>query len=856
MNALVSASGSPISFPNKFLKQEGTSMQFVTTACRISMVLGVVLAPVALAQSADPNQATSAADGLEEVIVTARGRKEDLQDVPLTIAVLSAEDIRSSLIRDSRDLSQIAPNLTIYSGSGRADATALVVRGLSPSTSDERYQGLSTFVDGVFVSGQVTGLEFGDLDRVEVIYGPQSVKFGRATYSGAINYVTRSPESDELVTRMRVGLSSHGSGSDNSYRFGGALEFPLAPQRAWLSIFANRGVVGSRVADAHTGGPVGEEKTSSYGATLFARVTERATIKARATYDIDDDSVGLLYVAQPTDWGTSAPGEFAYTGIVAGMAATGRWIDGAIPDPRLGLTGQDVSIVTAPDPRTRDASYQNTGGRHRERTLVSLQANVTLPGGTELTYLGSVYDQSYWIFEDFFYRSRGQDPVFAPLGRSLAANFAASNVLGVKETFKNLSHQLRLTSAADRRLRWAAGLYYFAEDNANYTGAHIGRTAVSISPTTYAATGPFAAFANQINLDGYTRGLETIENSAVFAGVDYDFTDRLTASIEARYSEEKVGYEACTSCITINVADRHERESQLDPRVIVEFAFSDAVKGYVQYAAGVKSGRFNTQLSQNYLFAPPEKLDAFELGLKSAFFGNLLRINSAVFFQNIDKQQLLGTYPNPACTPLPNSAVGCVEPSVLRTFTAASTAGDSEIYGFDLQARWRATDRLTFDLTGGYAHHEWKRQLVLQSGLSDVLLFPAGQTLVGRTTINTPRVTASASAEYNLALGSNGWNLALRGAANYTGKKFIDQANIAYIDSVTRLNARAELQSPDRDLRLAVYARDLTDERTALGAGITGTSGCNFPEPGGIQRCYIVGLPRGRELGIDLTYQF
>ncbi len=820
----------------------------------------LTMAPLAMAQTpvTAPVDASDVDGGkLEEVLVTARGRAEDLQEVPLSIAVFTSEDIAANGLNDIRDLAKVAPNLVVYSGSGRADATALVVRGLSPSTSDERYQGLSTFIDGLYVSGQVTGLDFGDVEQVEVIYGPQSVKFGRATYSGAINYITRTPSGDELRSRVRAGISTHGSDSELSYRVGGSIEMPLKSDVAWLSLYANKARVGSRYDDAETGGPVGEERTVSVGATLFAKLGESTTMRLRFTNDLDDDSVGMLYTAQPTDWGPNPPGQYLYNGVVAGMAVTGRWINGAIPDPIPGLTGQNVNLVATIDPRTVDPGYPNSGGRERERRMLSLQLARELGNGWEASYNGALYEQQYWAYEDFLYRSRTKDPIFAPLGRSLAANFSPANVIGFKEEFRNVTHQLRLASSADQRLRWSAGLYYFKEDNRNYTGANIGRTAVQISAALFAATGPYAQFANVVNPDGRTRGFEAIANQAVFAGIEYDVTDRLTASLEGRYAEEEVRYGACPFCGTINLVNRSETDTTFDPRVILKYAFTDAVNGYLQFATGVKSGRYNTNIAQNYLFAPPEELDAYELGLKSTLFDDQLRLNAAVFWQTIDNQQLLGTFVNPRCTPLPGSATACVEPSELRNFNAATSAGNSEIYGFDLQARWRATDRLTLSGSGGYSHHEWTDQFLLTSGLADVLLFAPGESLVGNTTINTPRVTGALAVDYVMPIGGEGrFDLALRADAVHTGKKYIDQPNIAYIDAVTRLNLRAALQRDDGSLSIATYVRDVTDEPTQLGAGISGTSACSFVEPGGIQRCNLATVPRGREVGLELNYRF
>ena len=112
-----------------------------------------LLASAALIATSPLSMAFAQRAAIEEIVVTAKQREESLQEIPLPITAFTALDLQKRSILDVRDLARFTPSFNYYSGTGRADPTALVVRGLSPNTSDERFQGLSIFVDGIFQSG-------------------------------------------------------------------------------------------------------------------------------------------------------------------------------------------------------------------------------------------------------------------------------------------------------------------------------------------------------------------------------------------------------------------------------------------------------------------------------------------------------------------------------------------------------------------------------------------------------------------------------------------------------------------------------------------------------------------------------
>ncbi len=823
----------------------------------LSVAVGMLLIAGGDRASAQGPAVRDAEVALQEVVVTAKGRVEDVQDVPLAITVVSAEQILQRTIQDARDLVNFAPSITFYSGSGRADLTALVVRGLSPQTSDERYQGLSFFVDGIAISGQLAGLDLSQVERVEIIKGPQSAKFGRATYSGAVDYVTRTPRPDSFEAAVRMRVSDHGDDSDISKVGTARLALPVVDDRLWLALNGVYSDIGGRARNAGTDpNKLGEEKTRAIGVTLFSQLSDNATLKLRYTLDKERDTPSLLTNSQPTDWlAAGASNLFTVTnpnpvvalcGTTCGQAGS-LWIRGEVAQIPLGLVGTDVGAIWAFTPR----DFISGGGRRREREFVSALYANEFANGWEISYRGGWFDQTYWALEDFRGRARFNDPTFGPLGISGAPKSTAF-LIAFQESFKNTSHQLRLKSADDARLRWMIGAYYFEEDNLNSQWVRANPATPATAPITSIADITFRR----------TRGLEWFDNRAVFGELAYDVTDKLTLTAEGSYQREVLGYDACTTCGTVNPIDRRFTEKDFLPRVTAEYQWSDDVLTYAYWSRGTKSGRVNTSAGAfNFAYRVPEELDNIELGVKTRLRDGRAILNASIFQQDVKNQQLLTAIVNPACTTDPMGVVTC-PPGLFPTLTGLVTAGDSEIWGAEVQAAFALTENWRIDGALGYARHKFVDDIgPFPAGGSDPFLFAPGETLKGKTSINSPRVTGNLGVAYERAVRDGAWTLSARADAIHTGKKYVDIANVAYIGAVTRINLRAGLSDRDQRWDAALFVRDLTDEQTALGAGLTGSSSCYFREPPTgtqvvSQRCLSLSVPRGREIGIEFGFNF
>jgi outer membrane receptor protein involved in Fe transport len=210
------------------------------------------LPSVAQAQDAAANPSVAGSDSPDvEILVTARKREENLQDVPLSITAVTAETIEEQGLRSIVDIANITPGLSYRPGFGR-NSDRPVIRGQS---NIQGQPNVAFFIDGIFVTGSLTSFNLDNLERVEVIKGPQAALFGRATFAGAINYITRKPDNEfrgkASVTLVRTGYptstrtfparssptGSSPKSTDASISSGGSMPTPSIRATRWAGAF-------------------------------------------------------------------------------------------------------------------------------------------------------------------------------------------------------------------------------------------------------------------------------------------------------------------------------------------------------------------------------------------------------------------------------------------------------------------------------------------------------------------------------------------------------------------------------------------------------------------------------------------
>lgn len=782
---------------------------------------------------------------LEEIIVTAKQREQNLQEVPLSISVFSDKTLEELNILDPRDLALFTPNFNLASGSGRGDPSAVAIRGVAPNTSDERFQGVNFFVDGVPLSGQISGIDLTQLERVEIIKGPQSAQFGRATYSGAVNYITKKPIVDKLEGSMRLRFGSNANADEKNHYVGGRVSFPVVQDKLWASLNANQQLMGSLAPNVTVPSTAtSREETTSWGAVLHGKPTENWDFTLRIAHDDEDDSIASVHKFHPREF-TGAINSIDIDGA-AGSRTT--MLPSTLPDPVIGLRGGDP---------TSDIDGLNPldGGNERSRTLVSLTTNFNFDNGYRLEYKGAFYEQDREQSVSFGDRDRQSgttlDPVFAgPVANGEIAPFGSNfDHFEFAEDFENSSHQLMLLSPGDQALTWQIGAYIFEEDSVNMQGRRVTDT----------------------NPKGLSRGTDRIENQSVFGSIAYAFNDQLNISLEGRYQDEDVILDACTFCVPGafggTLAERStENSTDFLPRLTIDYQLNEDSLIYALFSQGVKSGRTSRVFVNGAgaaFHAQPEELDNFEIGSKNIFLDGRALLNVAVFVADVSGQQL-------------RSTTNLVVDGIPFTTTAASNVGNSDIFGFEIDGSYSVTDNFILSAGLGFADQEFTGTTPID-GLSTSIIntlpdanvvtrlangLPDTVHLDGLTQANIPTTTGNVSAQYTHAM-DNGMNLKLRADGTYKGKFYADLGNHTEVDDQFRINVRATLNMEDeRNTSISFYARNLTDESHIVSVGLGGaTSGCDFTELdtatyGTDQRCFFSAIQRPREFGFEIITEF
>ena len=833
----------------------------------VSMGVAALAGQPTFAQS---NAAESRGPTLEEVVVTARKREESLQDVPLPVTALSAADIANRQVTSLDDVAKFTPGLVFSKVFGRATERP-VVRGLASvlaGTNASVETGAAYFVDGIYYQGAIQSLDMNDVERVEVIRGPQSALYGRNTYSGAINFVTK-----------RIGDTTTGSASASFDTDERNLSARVAGRLTdWLA-----GSVNGRYYDFDgqhvnqlTGRNVGDESSNSFGVNLEITPTETTELRLRYQSTRDRDGTRPLFFQSGGDNncfpGTRSLGSYNSTST----DNPNQWFCGEV---RPGLVYLNDAPVTRPGPAVIGIPSTLRGqapgsliydtrqgvpfsGVHRDAEFAS--------AGFRWDIMGSGYNlvlNGGWRDEDL---KTGADSDHS------SVNIIGANVNGIQpiatggsstlDTFSDWSSELRIESPQEDRLRWMVGVYHYEWENKIYR----------------------IDFAS---LGGQDRPyqLSDIINTGYFGSIGFDFTDRLSASLEIRRAEERKGQidwavvvnnqAGPTAAPTYNSALRGNDEwKSTTPRATVDFKLNEDITLYAIYAKGYKPGGFNGAVAitngrpADESFLQEESVN-YELGMKSQWFDRRLVLNVGVFKMEIDAIQLT--------TPITNS-VGAVT-------SIATNQGDGEITGLEIESRYAVTDDFTVGFTYALADTEFTNgiddfQWQITSGGG--IFNPANPTdparnLNGRGNASiagnpfplAAKHTASLTGDYSRPVFGGDYRLYVNTDLSYTSKKNIQVHNTAYTGSALLAGARIGIETDS--WRVGLYGRNLLNEDSLPGAtrwlhsylfGVPATAGPAATLDPGLPSTAVASysLPRGifgtlrreRQIGLELNYKF
>ncbi len=402
----------------------GTTTQVLTMA---GLMLTATMS--AWAQEAEEDGMSA----LEEVIVTARKREENVMDIPVSVNVVTADMMAAANIIDINDLAAKTPGLKFNSGFGR-QGDRPVIRGISSIFTAEELVGY--FVDGVYVSGSIQSFDLTSMERVEVIKGPQSATFGRRTFAGAINYVTAQPK-DELEVAAKVTAGSNGL-VDVSANLGGR-----ASDSFGYRLSARSYNYDGDFKNAKAGGPpVGGQESLSANLALFFYPSEATTIQLNANYSDDNDEHYAISMFRRADLN------------ICRSDVSRPYHCGTIPgniQPSLGgiLDNGDYGV-----------------DRKRKRFYAKLDHDMDW---AVFSWTSAFNKENYYAGQDQTFLGLETSFSFATYGQAPAYGWHTRDWTDTKDN----SHEAWLRGVAmDDKLAWGIGAYYYDEssDNVNLNG--------------------------------------------------------------------------------------------------------------------------------------------------------------------------------------------------------------------------------------------------------------------------------------------------------------------------------------------------------------------------------------------------
>ena len=746
---------------------------------------------------------------LEDVLVTARRREENLMTVPLPISAFSNADIQARGVQDLKDLARFTPGFfRQYAGAttgGRADRSApsLHFRGLGNIAG-----GGSLFIDGAPVANTATSAP-GDFERVEVLMGPQSVYFGRSTYVGAINYVTRKP-SDVFSAKIATENSSYGS-TDNTI----SLEGPIVDGKLSARLSGrhfHKGGQYKNAADPNV--ELGQQETNGVSLSAYYTPTEALTIKAFVNHFVDDDGVpaqaALLSTQTNCNAGAGVAGRNNYwCGVVPQIARADISVnDRMTPFAYSLLIDNITNVPTVVDPR-----FLQHGGLRRDAWQSNVIGQYTFESGHVLSTISSYNTERTVLFTDVNFRNAENvpNPRFGVVPNVPPYIW---NYLGVQAKNYDWSQEVRLTSPQTDRFRWVAGGTFFK--------TRVVSQLYGISPAGFVRPG----------LPSPTGS----ETSAVFGGAYFDILPQLTISGEMRYEQDEVW-----SDVPANNRYFEQTNRAASPRVTLDYKPRTDLLFYALYSRGNRPGTFNTpfasltpaqqaevvaQVGVADVAVKPEKMDNYEGGVKVKFLDGRASLRAAVYKATLTDQQISRT------ATLSSGVISAVRVNI----------GQTDLTGTEINADLQVTDHLLITGSFGIADSN-----IRTFDCTECRNFITGTAdVTGKSTRGVPRTTGSASATYTDKLaGEFDWFGRVDYA--YRGTIYADEANVAETGAANIVNVR--LGTRTQALSIELFARNLFDDETYNGLFRAGDGIL-----GGNQMRVV--LADRRTLGIYASYEF
>ncbi len=797
-----------------------------------------------------------AAQQLEEVVVTARKKTENLQDIPLTITAYSAESIERRNIRSVEDVVKFTPGLNYDKGFAVQD-TRISIRGL-PVVRGKPPVGV--LLDGIDISSEsiataggssLVNIKLVDVESIAVVKGPQSALYGRSAFGGAVVYTSKRPNLSAME-----GSASVGAGTYKAYEGRAAVSIPIVQDKLAVRINGAYSFFDGFYKNTITDKTIGGDKMRGVSVAVRFKPTANMDFTLRSSYS-DDQSE-----ARPSYYVGGANGLVQQVALPA--SAIGQRVGvppGSAPLPatytfgRIGLIDTKGNAVRlSADPLT-GADF--VGGRLRP-FVSSLVGDIKFGDVTLSSWTGYTTARSSGRTDSDFYGFPAGNVTLPTPGT--AEQSAALFFSDIKVKATQLSQELRLSHDTGR-FRWAVGGLYWQERYTTDNGS------LSVSPIGKAPGFSAARAVQMLGLQPYARNKRDTDHLSGYGMLAYDLTDHIEANVEARYAHEKVDsvlgpalnlgggtLAAPTPFYFFGATPIDPTPSyttnMFTPRAVLRYKFDAKNNVYLSYAKGEKPGGYlNVSVVTDSRLARynPEKIYNYEIGFKTSWLNDRVRVNGSYFHAD-NKDRLSQILIPDASSPqgAVNRAVNIGEVKIDGAefeVTAAIAEGlvGSVAYTY-IDARYTSSDSPQASAFGA-------------ASTGTCAIATVGLQVVCITNTNgnqldfSAKHSLSASLNYVRPLTEN-WNLDASADAQYRSRRFIDATNLYYLPSYWNVDLQIGVTSETHGLTF--YVNNLFDNREPKSGQTTGDT-YSFSPP---QLIYTAYAADRRQMGVRLNAKF
>ncbi len=778
----------------------------------------VLLGGCATAMLAAPSMASAQEAAAEkadaevrEIIVTAQKREESIQDTPLAITALDTALLDQSGVKNAEGLSAIVPNVVVRPFN---NSIIVATRGISnENTSNLGDASLAFHVNGVYVGRPRTAAAlFYDVERVELLRGPQGTLYGRNSTAGALNLITKRPDTSAIA-----------GGADLSYG-----NYDAVAARGYINVPLGETIAlrASAFYSKHDGYAINNRQVPPIpllvgpppavaGPNALIAATNAANVNIPSIRSGDDDnefSGRLSLLFKPSDrFSWVITGQYSETdevGQVRSIANTPNYF--AVGGPQAG----QLFLPQQQDPNDPRVYSINTQPAYEVKNWdLTSEMTYALSDSIDLTMVTG-------------YR---EDESFLRVDAAGSANL--STILTSGEA-KQISNEIRLASVGDSAFQWLVGLYYFDEDQ--FDELFINN--VGGGPANVVAANPYISAASY----------------AAFGQASYDLTDQFSITVGGRYSKDKkkrFGFTVAQPGITAppnplppgSSYTNDQSWERFNWKVGLDYKLSDNALLYGSVSTGYRAGGFNASSQLAY---DPEDITAYEIGLKTDLLNRKLRFNLAGFYY--DYQDLQVTSPREF-----NGRI--------QAFT--QNAAEAKIWGFEIEAVARPSRNFSVDLAFGYLNTKFGDFLSIDnictaaglrappqflpgcvtlqrfdSGGTPVILDPDGPgpapagpvfdlqqvNYKGNKLANAPDITVNLGANWTL-FDNNAGSLTLRGAIRLVGESYLSEYNRGpdRVESHAQSEARVTYRSPNDRLTVEAFVQNIENNDTPASVSVT-----------------------------------